>query len=88
MKNTGFTVTLTLETPWGIEAQKPLIVGADHATARSIHRHFYKATKPLWSDRDQSGLYVTMISREFCTNHEDFEFSKEVYLIDELLKAS
>lgn len=66
-----YTVALMTDYGYGHESCRPLAVGVDHATARSIKRHYDKTC--YWSDYTQTGDYVTIVSRKWCTNHEDFE---------------
>ena len=78
----GYTVTIRLETPFDCIAQKPVAIGIDKASAKSIHRHLKRKYKDKWSDMDQSGIYVMSISREFCSNHADFEHEYNAEMID------
>ena len=66
-----YTVALMTDYGYGNESCHPLAVGVDHAIARSIKRHYDKTCH--WSDYTQTGDYVTIVSRKWCTNHEDFE---------------
>jgi hypothetical protein len=61
-----FTVSLMTDYGW-TETCHPLAVGVDKATAKSIYRHYNRPLK--WN----SSTYVLMVSRKYCTNHEDFE---------------
>lgn len=76
MKDT-FTVAIITDNGY-FETCHPLAIGVDSATAKSIYRHF----NPLcnWNDYSQTGEYVMVVSRTYCTNHEDYE--KETTLED------
>jgi hypothetical protein len=66
-----YTVALMTDNGY-TEHCKPLAVGVDKAVANSIRRWFEKHIC-IWSDYSQTGSYVLVVSRQFCTNHADFE---------------
>ena len=68
-----YVVSMITDYGWG-EDIHPLAVGVCKAVAKSIKRHFNKLCK--WDDYSQTGQYVMMLSRTYCTNHKAFE--KEV----------
>lgn len=69
----NYTFTVSLMTDYGFtETCKPLAVGVDDATAKSIRRYYEKNVCD-WSDYSQTGTYILVVCRELCTNHEDFE---------------
>ena len=73
------TYTVALMTDYGwTEICHPLAVGVDKQTAKSIWRHFTKHCD--WNDFTQTGTYVRMVSRTYCTNHEDFEKETTLYM--------
>lgn len=66
------TFTVSLMTDYGYVATcHPLAIGVDKASAKSIYRHFQK--KCHYNNFNQTGNYVVMISRKYCTNHSDYE---------------
>ena len=68
-----YTVALMTDDGY-TEHCRPLAIGVDRATARSIERHFEKQC--TWSDYRQTGSYVMVVSRKYCTNHADFEVER------------
>ena len=71
----GYTVSLMNDLGW-TETCHPLAIGVDLATAKSIKRHFKKSC--TYCDWTGLGSYVTIISREWCTNHAYFEVERNI----------
>lgn len=53
------------------EAVRPIAIAVNDAIAKSIWRHLNKTLQ--FNDYDQTGQYCMVVSRTYCTNHEDFE---------------
>lgn len=70
----NYVVSVVFESPYGVAGQK-YIGTFDYASARSYRKHFYKRNRDLWSDREQIGTYCMCISKEYCTNWEQFAYS-------------
>lgn len=69
-----FTVALMTANPFE-EHCKPLAIGVTEAIAKSIRRWYHKHICE-WSDWSQTGSYVMVVSRVYCTNHKDFEIKR------------
>lgn len=75
-----YTVALMTDHGW-CETCHPLAIGVDNATAKSIKRHFDKLCE--FDNYTQTGQYVMVVSRVWCTNHEDFEHETSIYNEDD-----
>ena len=52
-------------------AVHPVAIAVNDVIANILHWCLSK--KNTWSDIDQTGSYVEVVSRTYCLNHEDFE---------------
>ena len=71
-ENESYCVTVTDETTYGVNAQKH-IMNCDKQSAKSFKRRFDKLNGMFWNDYYQTGLYCSIVSRNYCINHFDFE---------------
>lgn len=76
-----FCVTILNECPSMVFAQKHLC-NCDYECSKSIYRHFNKLNRDLWNDYNQTGIDLNIISRIYCTNHDDFEYDYNVEQIN------
>lgn len=68
----SYLVCIRYEDPFECIAQK--CVGfMDYRSAKTFLKHFNKLNYDLWSDREQTGIYCMIVSRNYCTNHKDYE---------------
>lgn len=54
----------------------------DYRSAKTFLKHFNKLNDDLWSDREQTGIYCMIVSRNYCTNHADYESNYNLEWLD------
>lgn len=77
----SYLVCIRYEDPFECVAQK--CVGfMNYRSAKCYLKHFNKLNDELWSDRYQTGIYCMIVSRNYCTNHTDYESNYNLEWLD------
>lgn len=77
----SYLVCIRYEDPVECIAQK-CIGFMDYRSAKTYLKHFNKLNFDLWSDKEQTGTYCMIVSRNYCTNHFDFEHDYNLEWLD------
>ena len=67
-----YTVTITETYTLGLpDAIHPIAIAVNKPIAEILR--WYLSKRNTYDEMNQTGTYCTIISRRYCTNHEDFE---------------
>ena len=76
----NYLVCVRWEDPFCCVAQKH-IGNMSYRNAKSYLKRFNKYNNGLWSDREQTGIYCMIVSRNYCSNHAEYEIDYNTHML-------